>query len=182
MITLYKRNAQGRPLVWSAENVETNLKISYGLVGGNLHTEIIPITLKNANELQSRVNAKRKEGYKELSELKDSGISQELFDASNIHAKLQYLDSYLPKYSTTSEGFVLPMLAKVLEDNKPFDKYGTMLGQWKIDGLRCIIGAFRNPFDMFNPIQLSYHSRTGENWTAKMRWMDEIILDLYHYL
>jgi len=176
MITLYKRNAQGRPLVWSAENVETNLKISYGLVGGNLHTEIIPITLKNANELQSRVNAKRKEGYKELSELKDSGISQELFDASNIHAKLQYLDSYLPKYSTTSEGFVLPMLAKVLEDNKPFDKYGTMLGQWKIDGLRCIIGATDKSDDLFNPITLTYHSRTGEDWTTKMCWMDEILL------
>jgi len=176
MITLYKRNAQGRPLVWSAENVETNLKISYGLVGGNLHTEIIPITLKNANELQSRVNAKRKEGYKELSELKDSGISQELFDASNIHAKLQYLDSYLPKYSTTSEGFVLPMLAKVLEDNKPFDKYGTMLGQWKIDGLRCIIGATDKSDDLFNPVTLTYHSRTGEDWTNKMCWMDEILL------
>ena len=182
---LYKRNAQGKPLVWSIEEVsqlidtkvnEHNIRVQYGLVGGNLHTEIIPITLKNANELQSRINAKRKEGYKELSELKDSGISQELFDSSNIHAKLQYLDSYLPKYSTTSEGFILPMLAKVLEDNKPFEKYGTMLGQWKIDGLRCIIGAFRNSFDMFNPIQLSYHSRTGENWTAKMRWMDEIIL------
>ena len=180
MITLYKRNAQGKPLVWSIEAYTHNngsyLLVKYGLVGGTLHEEKIPITLKNANELQSRVKAKRKEGYKEINELKDSGISQELFDSSNINAKLQYLNSYLPKYSTTSEGFVLPMLAKVLEDNKPFEKFGTMLGQWKIDGLRCIIGAEKNNMDLFNPIILTYHSRTGEDWTNKMSWMDEILL------
>ena len=180
MITLYKRNAQSKPLVWSIEAYTHNngsyLLVKYGLVGGTLHEEKIPITLKNANELQSRVNAKRKEGYKDLSELKDSGISQEVFDSSNINAKLQYLNSYLPKYSTTSEGFVLPMLAKVLEDNKPFEKFGTMLGQWKIDGLRCIIGAEKNNMDLFNPIILTYHSRTGEDWTNKMSWMDEILL------
>lgn len=183
MVTLYKRNAQNKSLIWSIEESKApigeglkELHIKYGLVGGTLHEERIKITLKNVNELQSRVKAKRKEGYKELSELKDSGISQELFDSSNIHAKLQYLDSYLPKYSTTSEGFILPMLAKVLEDNKPFEKFGTMLGQWKIDGLRCIIGAEKNDMDLFNPITLTYYSRTGEDWTNKMNWMDEILI------
>lgn len=180
MITLYKRNAQGKPLVWSIEKsvdiTGPELHIYYGLVGKTLHHEVVKVTLKNADEYTSRIKAKRKEGYKELSELKDSGISQEVFDSSNIHAKLQYLDSYLPKYSTTSEGFVLPMLAKVLENNKPFDKYGTMLGQWKIDGLRCIIGATNKSDDLFNPVTLTYHSRTGEDWTNKMCWMDEILL------
>ena len=195
MITLYKRNAQGKPLVWSVvkEARQTgvgtrneNLKIQYGLVGGNLHTEHIPITLKNANELQSRVNAKRKEGYKELNELKDSIIipndkfkedcQKALAEYTSKVDLINYLNTYLPKYSTTSEGFVLPMLAKVLEDNKPFEKYGTMLGQWKIDGLRCIIGATNKSSDLFNPIALTYHSRTGEDWTAKMCWMDEILL------
>ena len=75
---LYKRNAQGKPLVWSiSKGVDITgpeLYISYGLVGGTLHKETIKVTLKNANEFQSRVNAKRKEGYKELSELKDSSI------------------------------------------------------------------------------------------------------------
>ena len=189
MITLYKRNAAGKPLVWSVvkETRQTeigarneSLKIQYGLVGGNLHTEHIPITLKNANELQSRVNAKRKEGYKELSELKDGAIPTYV---GTIHPNnkpdatfIRFLNTYLPKYSTTSEGFVLPMLAKVLEDNKPFDKYGTMLGQWKIDGLRCIIGATNKSDDLFNPITLTYHSRTGEDWTNKMCWLDEILL------
>ena len=182
MITLYKRNAQGKPLVWSiAKGIDITgpeLYISYGLVGGTLHKEIIKVTLKNANEFQSRVNAKRKEGYKELSELTDSFSEDVLsnFTLDNPNILTDFLNTYLPKYSTTSEGFVLPMLAKVLEDNKPFEKYGTMLGQWKIDGLRCIIGAEKNDMDLFNPIVLTYHSRTGEDWTPKMKWMDEILL------
>lgn len=189
MITLYKRNAQGKPLVWRGYESEKAdfITVEYGLVGGKLHTERIPITLRNADELQSRVNAKRKEGYKELNELKD-GINwnniplDKLPKDSNgkIHVNVgdikKFLETYLPEYSTTSEGFVLPMLAKVLEDNKPFEKYGTMLGQWKIDGLRCIIGATDKSDDLFNPVVLTYHSRTGEDWTNKMCWMDEILL------
>ena len=180
---LYKRNAQEKPLFWGVDKHDNYLLVNYGLVGGNPHTERIPITLKNANELQSRINAKRKEGYKELSELKDSLSDDAIKIAENAYTQLNdakpliyVLNTYLPKYSTTSEGFVLPMLAKVLEDNKPFEKYGTMLGQWKIDGLRCIIGATDKSDDLFNPITLTYHSRTGEDWTNKMCWMDEILL------
>ena len=183
MITLYKRNAAGKPLVWSGEEKNGRLEIRYGLVGGTMHVENIVITKKNVNELQSRVNTKRKEGYKELSELKDSLSDDAIKIAENAYTQLNdakpliyVLNTYLPKYSTTSEGFVLPMLAKVLEDNKPFEKYGTMLGQWKIDGLRCIIGATDKSDDLFNPITLTYHSRTGEDWTNKMCWMDEILL------
>jgi hypothetical protein len=194
-MNLYKRNAAGKPLVWSAKEVISQdspdgpikyIDIQYGLVGGNLHKETISITKKNVNELQSRVNAKRKEGYKELSELKD-GATLDLgpfktmpngcvTHGTEVSTLIHFLNTYLPKYSTTSEGFVLPMLAKVLEDNKPFEKYGTMLGQWKIDGLRCIIGATDKSDDLFNPITLTYHSRTGEDWTTKMCWMDEILL------
>ena len=183
MITLYKRNAQNKPLVWSGKEKDGRLEIRYGLVGGTMHVENIVITKKNVNELQSRVNAKRKEGYKELSELKDSLSDDAIKIAENAYTQLNdakpliyVLNTYLPKYSTTSEGFVLPMLAKVLEDNKPFEKYGTMLGQWKIDGLRCVIGATDKSDDLFNPITLTYHSRTGEDWTKKMCWMDEILL------
>lgn len=192
MITLYKRNAQGKPLVWSAKEVISQdspngpikyIDIQYGLVGGNLHKETISITKKNVNELQSRVNAKRKEGYKDIFELKDS-ISKEaaiLLETENKFNNstpylINFLNTYLPKYSTTSEGFVLPMLAKVLEDNKPFEKYGTMLGQWKIDGLRCIIGAEKT-YNIFQDIIFTYHSRTGEDWTSKMNWMDDILYD-----
>lgn len=183
MITLYKRNAQGKPLVWSIENKPGYLEIQYGLVSGTLHKETVKITTKNVDELISRTKAKRKEGYKELSELKDGATLKEEsfgniveYDNSQSKILINFLETYLPKYSTTSEGFVLPMLAKVLEDNKPFEKYGTMLGQWKIDGLRCIIGATDKSDDLFNPITLTYHSRTGEDWTNKMYWMDAILI------
>ena len=183
MITLYKRNAAGKPLVWSGEEKDGRLEIRYGLVGGTMHVENIVVTKKNVNELQSRVNVKRKEGYKELSELKDSLSDDAIKIAENAYTQLNdakpliyVLNTYLPKYSTTSEGFVLPMLAKVLDDNKPFEKYGMFMGQYKINGLRCIIGAKSNPMDMFKNTYLTYHSRTGEDWTAKMSWMDDIII------
>ena len=186
MITLYKRNAQGKPLVWSINDDTDHIYIQYGLVGENLHKEIIKKTLVKVDEAKSRVNAKRKEGYKELSELKDGatldlGPFKTMPDGCVTHGTevstlIHFLNTYLPKYSTTSEGFVLPMLAKVLEDNKPFEKYGAMLGQWKIDGLRCIIGAEKSYQNLFSDIIFTYHSRTGEDWTPKMKWMDDILL------
>ena len=178
MTTLYKRNAQGKPLSWSAHQYDKFITISYGLIGGTQHSETIEVTSKKVNELNSRINAKRKEGYKELSELKDNNASALITNVTddNLSALKNYLELYLPKYSTTSEGFVLPMLAKVLDDNKPFEKYGMFMGQYKINGLRCIIGAKSNPMDMFKNTYLTYHSRTGEDWTAKMSWMDDIII------
>ena len=49
MITLYKRNAAGKPLVWMIdevkEHIDTYIVVIYGLVGGNLHKEeILKIT------------------------------------------------------------------------------------------------------------------------------------------
>ena len=173
MATLYKRNAQGKALFWSASEFAGVITITHGLVGGTQHRETIEVTSKKVNELNSRINAKRKEGYKELSELKDNSSYELINPATDLY---KYLDTYLPKYSTTSEGFVLPMLAKVLDDNKPFEKYGMFMGQYKINGLRCIICAKSNPMDMFNNISLTYHSRTGEDWTTKMSWMDDIII------
>ena len=66
------------------------------------------------------------------------------------------------------------MLAKVLKDNKPFDKR-SYLGQYKINGVRCIVGAEQTN-DMFNPVRLTYRSREGTDWTPKLTWMDEVIL------
>lgn len=166
---LYKRNAKGDPIIWQIEKANDGYKVSYGAVCGHIHEEIISGKLVKANEIESRIKAKRKEGYKELSELKDSG-PVEIKD--NI-ALVNYLYTYLPKNNTTDDGFTLPMLAKVLKDNKPFDKR-TYLGQYKINGVRCIIGAVKVD-DLFNPIRLTYHSREGTDWTPKLSWMDEVI-------
>lgn len=166
---LYKRNAKGDPIVWQIEKANDEYKVSYGAVCGHIHEEFINGKLVKANEIESRIKAKRKEGYKELSELKDSG-PVEIKD--NI-ALINYLYTYLPKNNTTDDGFTLPMLAKVLKDNKPFDKR-KYLGQYKINGVRCIIGAVKVD-DLFNPIRLTYRSREGTDWTPKLTWMDEVI-------
>lgn len=167
---LYKRNAKGDPILWQIEKANDGYKVSYGAVCGHIHEEIINGKLVKANEIESRIKAKRKEGYKELSELKDSGP----IEIKDNIALVNYLYTYLPKNNTTDEGFFLPMLAKVLKDNKPFDKR-SYLGQYKINGVRCIVGAIKTN-DMFNPIRLTYRSREGTDWTPKLTWMDEVIL------
>lgn len=166
---LYKRNAKGDPILWQIEKANDEYKVSYGAVCGHIHEEFINGKLVKANEIESRIKAKRKEGYKELSELKDSGPVEIKDDI----ALLNYLYTYLPKNNTTDDGFTLPMLAKVLKDNKPFDKR-KYLGQYKINGVRCIIGAIKTN-DLFNPIRLTYRSREGTDWTPKLTWMDEVI-------
>ncbi len=169
---LYKRNAKNSPIYWSIDEISNgDINISYGVLGGNPHNETILKRLIKANEVESRIKAKRKEGYKQLSEIKDNAP----MDIRDNLSLINFLNNYLPKNNTTSDGFVLPMLAKVLKDNKPFIK-STYFGQYKINGVRCLIGAEQNLQDMFTPIRLTYHSREGTDWTDKLYWMDEIIL------
>lgn len=169
---LYKRNAKGEPQFWDISELPNgNISLKYGLVAGStIHDEEVARRLVKGNEIESRIKAKRKEGYKEVSELKDN--APESFP--DYISLIKYLDTYLPKNNTTDEGFVLPMLAKVLKDNKPFDKR-RYLGQYKINGVRCIVGATKSN-DIFEPIKLTYHSREGTDWTPKLTWMNDIIL------
>lgn len=168
---LFKRNAKGDPISWSIHEYGQNNEymVRYGAVGGHKHEEIIKAKLSRGNEIESRIKAKRKEGYKEVSELKDNAPLK--IDRDCV--LLSFLYTYLPKNNTTDDGFTLPMLAKVLKDNKPFDKR-RYLGQYKINGVRCIIGAVKVD-DLFNPIRLTYRSREGTDWTPKLSWMDEVI-------
>lgn len=168
---LFKRNAKGDPISWSIHEWGQNNEyiVHYGAVGGHKHSEIIKAKLSRGNEIESRIKAKRKEGYKEVSELKDNAPLK--IDRDCV--LLNFLNTYLPKNNTTDDGFTLPMLAKVLKDNKPFDKR-RYLGQYKINGVRCIIGAVKVN-DLFNPIRLTYRSREGTDWTPKLSWMDEVI-------
>lgn len=169
---LFKRNAKGDPISWSIHEwgQDNEYIVHYGVVRGHKHSEIIKAKLSRGNEIESRIKAKRKEGYKEASELKDNAPLNIKGDVN----LLNFLNTYLPKNNTTDEGFVLPMLAKVLKDNKPFDKR-SYLGQYKINGVRCIVGA-EETNDLFNPVRLTYRSREGTDWTPKLTWMDEIIL------
>lgn len=168
--TLYKRDAKGNILKWRIRTlIDDKLEVAYGLYNGVLHTEVINTTKKKVNEFDSRVTAKRKEGYKALEDVYDNSPVEGM-DKDTLY---NYLNTYLPKYNTTSDGFILPMLAKTLEDNKPFEKFGIMMGQWKINGLRCIIGAEKHDGDLFKNHRYTYTSREGTKWN--LSWMDEVL-------
>lgn len=170
--TLYKRNAQGNIIVWDVCTIgDSKVSLVYGLFDGKQRHEVYSTENKPAiKELEQRFNAKLKEGYKELSSLRDNAP----VNIENSIDLKNYLNTYLPKDNTTIDGDKFCMLAKTLEDNKPFDKH-EYFGQWKINGERCLIGAVQTN-DMFEPIKLIYTSRRGTDWTDKLHWMDEIIL------
>lgn len=169
MITLYKRNAQGKPLFWSIDERLADIKIQYGLVGKEGRTEYITTHRKLKDEIESLIKAKRKEGYKELKDLYDN--APKLIEGN---ALLYYLDTYLPKFNTHDDGAFIPMLCKTLEDNKPFEK-GSYFGQWKINGERCIITATVEQ-GLFELVKLHYRSREGVDWTNKLSYLDDILL------
>ena len=99
MVTLYKRSSNSKPLSWSASECDGVITITHGLVGGTQHKETIEVTSKKVNELNSRINAKRNEGYKELSELKDNNASDLIADITDdkLFSLKNYLETYLPK-------------------------------------------------------------------------------------
>lgn len=175
MVTLYKRNAQGKPLFWSISRntssyVQAPIIIKYGLVEKEGRTEYITTHRKVDDEITSLIKAKRKEGYKELQDLYDNAPVLDTF-TGNLY---DYLDNYLPKFNTHANGAFIPMLCKTLEDNKPFEK-GTYFGQWKINGERCIITATVEQ-GLFELVKLHYRSREGVDWTDKLSYLDDILL------
>ena len=170
MITLYKRNAQGKPIFWRIEEaVQGVIDVHYGLVGKQGHNEHIIASRTVSDEINSLINAKRKEGYKELKDLYDNTP-----DNLPKETLIEYLDNHLPKYNTHEDGKFIPMLCKTLQDNKPFEK-GSYFGQWKINGERCIITATKSN-DLFGSIKLHYRSREGVDWTDKLSYMDEFLV------
>ncbi len=169
MITLYKRNAQGKPLFWCIDARLADIKIHYGIVGKEGRIEYITTHRKVDDEINSLIKAKRKEGYKAIGDLYDNApIMLKKDDLYN------YLNTYLPKFNTHNNGAFIPMLCKTLEDNKPFEK-GSYFGQWKINGERCIITATLER-GLFELVKLHYRSREGVDWTNKLNYLDDILL------
>ena len=170
MLTLYKRNAQGKPLFWTIDARLADIKVQYGIVGKEGRVEYITTHRNLQDEINSLVKSKRKEGYKELQDLYDN--TPKLVNSNNLY---DYLDTYLPKFNTHANGAFIPMLCKTLEDNKPFEK-GTYFGQWKINGERCIITATVER-GLFELVKLHYRSREGVDWTDKLSYLDDYLLD-----
>lgn len=166
---LFKRNAKGKPIFWRIDTSGLIITVTYGLVGTKGRTETIYTNRAITNEVKSLIAAKRKEGYKALTDLYDNA-PEYLFDCTIAN----YLNTYLPKDNTDNNGAFIPMLCKTLEDNRPFLK-GCYFGEYKINGERCLITAIKEE-NLFNNITLNYRSRKGIDWTDKLNYLDEYIL------
>lgn len=168
-MTLYKRNAQGKPIFWNITNLGNAIGVHYGIVGKEGHKESYNTHRKIEDEINSQIKAKRKEGYKEIQDLYDN--APEIITGDDVY---NYLDTYLPKFNTHEDGKFIPMLCKTLEDNRPFEK-GSYFGQWKINGERCIITMSKDD-GLFGDLHLCYRSREGVDWTSKLSYLDDILL------
>lgn len=71
-ITLYKRNAKGQPIFWTAKVIGNKIQLNFGIVGkqGTTCDYIPPRGVEK--EWKTIVAAKRREGGMELSEVHDT--------------------------------------------------------------------------------------------------------------
>ena len=164
-IWLYRKNNAEQPYHWSAElNADkTYITVQYGIVGKAIYTDSYKVTQKDADkELLSRYNEKRKQGYIAIDDIKDNA---QLPPVKDVQALYSYLAAYLPSYrNNENNGNILPMLAKTYTGNI-WKKTSCMLGQWKINGLRCFITAYKGD-TIFNPVRLKFQSREGIVWNT----------------
>lgn len=164
-IWLYRKNNAEQPYRWTAElNADkTYITVQYGIVGKATYTDSYKVTQKDADkELLSRYNEKRKQGYIAIEDVKDNSYLPPVEDDASFVA---YLAAYLPSYrNNENNGNILPMLAKTYTGNI-WKKTSCMLGQWKINGLRCFITAYKGD-TIFNPVRLRFQSREGIIWNT----------------
>lgn len=161
----YRRNNNGKPQFWCC-NIEGNtVNVFHGILGGKIRTEEYVVTKKSADaEMKSRINDKVKAGYITLSEVVDETGTPPVEDI-NSPILAAYLERYLPHdLSNGRDKTILAMLAKTYT-GKVWEKESVMLGQPKINGLRCLITASRNN-DMFKPYTLRFQSREGVVWNT----------------
>lgn len=176
MNKLYRRNNNGVPTVWWAEldSGTNSITVFYGLVRGNIRKEVYAVTQKDGQkELESRYNEKIKQGYQYLNEICDMHDRPPVEDENSLEL-FNFLNTYLPKdLSNGNSNLLLPMLAKTYNGNV-WKKVSCMYGQYKINGLRCIITAYTQN-DMFKPIRLRFQSREGIIWNTLENLSDYLL-------
>lgn len=176
MNKLYRRNNNGAPTVWWAEldSGTNSITVFYGLIQGNIRKEVYAVTQKDGQkELESRYNDKIKQGYTYLNELCDmQGLPP--VEGGDNDTLFNFLNTYLPKdLSNGNSNLLLPMLAKTYNGNV-WKKVSCMYGQYKINGLRCIVTAYTQN-DMFKPIRLRFQSREGIIWNTLENLSDYLL-------
>ena len=177
-VYLYRKNNHGEPCYWCIrKNSDTTIEVQHGIILAKAITENFLVTMKNIDtEIQSRINKKRKEGYKYLYEIKDN-IESPVEEGTFNQALYYFLKAYLPDIRTAADSTMLPMLAKAYDNsnNKLFKKVDYYYGQWKINGLRCFISAKENQCDLFKPISLDFQSREGTHWKTLTHLEDYLL-------
>lgn len=173
---LYRKNNLEKPCCWRAylSSDANSITVEYGIVGGNIRIESYAVTQKDANkELQSRYNDKRKQGYITFEDIKDDNGRPPVRECTSL--LYPYLEAYLPSYRTNeNNGNILPMLAKSYT-GKIWNKIPNMIGQWKINGLRCFISAYRTD-DIFRSVRLKFQSREGLIWHT-LTYLEDYLID-----
>lgn len=172
MTALYRRNNYGQPCIWFCKPDDVfplQVAVYHGIVGKTIIEERFSTDRVLEDECTSRKNAKRKQGYKYLSEIRDN------YDFPVKEELQSWLDKYLPYNRTNAEGKVLAMLAKTYDD-KVFKKCNRYYGQWKINGLRCFIRVVKGN-DIFHKFRLEFQSREGAIWTSLTN-LEEYLLSI----
>lgn len=169
---LYRKDNNGNITCWFAEvNDACTIHICHGRINGTMVNEFIKTHRKPADEVASRIDTKRKTGYKFISELKDN------IELPSINSLQSFLDAYLPSIRTTSDGSTLAMLAKSFDKaNNIFKKVSDYFGQYKINGLRCFIRA-EESVGLFSSYRLIFQSREGTYWDS-LNNLEQILLEL----
>jgi len=169
-LAYYRRNNYGQPCMWIALPFDDEcIELYHGIVGKKINRELVRTHRNVTDEIRSRINAKRKAGYKLLCEIKDSNslpVEGEL---------LPFLDKYLPVNRTNADNLLLPMLAKTYTP-KVFNKNAKFIGQYKINGLRCFVSA-KQTNDIFQTRHLIFTSREGTVWNSLSN-LESYLLDI----
>ena len=170
----YRRNNNGKPQVWWAYIDNKDVIVYHGLLGGKIREERYVVTKKSVDaEMKSRINDKVKAGYITLCEVVDDTGTPPVEDINNP-VLAAYLERYLPyDLSNGRDKTILAMLAKTYT-GKVWEKEAIMLGQPKINGLRCLITASRNN-NMFKPYSLKFQSREGVVWNTLSNLEDYLL-------
>lgn len=169
---LYRKDNNGNITFWNAETQDFSIiHIQHGRLDGHPIDEYIKTHRNPSDEINSRRNAKRKTGYKFLSELKDN------VELPSINSLQSFLEAYLPAIRTTADGSTLAMLAKSFDKaNNIFKKVNDYFGQYKINGLRCFIRA-EESVGLFSSYHLTFQSREGTYWDS-LNYLEQQLLEL----
>ena len=156
---LYRKDNNGNIRCWYiVKDNDTHYYIHHGILGKAITIDYVKAVQQDINkEIKSRYAEKRKQGYTSVDEVRD--------DVDDIQDLINYLNTYLSvNLNNENNNNVLPMLAKTYNGN--FWKHSNVgYGQYKINGLRCIISAYIED-GIFGVPRLKFQSREGIEWKS----------------